>query len=168
MAAVDSLFAPVYQKPTKNIDNCITYILNQVKKSGCCGFSDDEIFGMALHYYQEDNIEVGSPLKCNVVINHHVELSEEEKKRITEELLEDSINPYSLERTNDFFRMMFKENELPFIKSKYIKNKEEALMFVSAFIYSGEEEFGYTVELDDGYEETVIASITNMVVRRKK
>ena len=57
MAAVDSLFAPVYQKPTKNIDNCITYILNQVKKSGCCGFSDDEIFGMALHYYQEDNIE---------------------------------------------------------------------------------------------------------------
>ena len=41
-------------------------------------------------------------------------------------------------------------------------------MFVSAFIYSGEEEFGYTVELDDGYEETVIASITNMVVRRKK
>lgn len=37
MAAVDSLFAPVYQKPTKNIDNCITYILNQVKKSGCCG-----------------------------------------------------------------------------------------------------------------------------------
>lgn len=70
MAAVDSLFAPVYQKPTKNIDNCITYILNQVKKSGCCGFSDDEIFGMALHYYQEDNIEVGSPLKCNVVVNH--------------------------------------------------------------------------------------------------
>ena len=68
MAAVDSLFAPVYQKPTKNIDNCITYILNQVKKSGCCGFSDDEIFGMALHYYQEDNIEVGSPLKCNVVV----------------------------------------------------------------------------------------------------
>ena len=96
------------------------------------------------------------------------DLSEEEKKRITEELLEDSINPYSLERTNDFFRIMFKENELPFIKSKYIKNKEEALMFVSAFIYSGEEEFGYTVELDDGYEQTAVASITNMVVRRKK
>ena len=84
MAAVDSLFAPVYQKTTKNIDDCITYILNQVKKSGCCGFSDDEIFFMALHYYQEDNIEVGSPLKCNVVVNHHVELSEEEKKSARE------------------------------------------------------------------------------------
>lgn len=54
-----------------------------MKKSGCCGFSDDEIFGMALHYYQEDNIEVGSPLKCNVVVNH-VELSEEEKKAARE------------------------------------------------------------------------------------
>lgn len=39
---------------------------------------------MALHYYQEDNIEVGSPLKCNVVVNHHVELSEEEKKAARE------------------------------------------------------------------------------------
>ena len=40
-------------------------------------------------------------------------------------------------------------------------------MFASAFIYSGEEEFEYTVELDEGYEETVVADITNMVVRRK-
>ena len=43
-----------------------------------------KFFGMALHYYQEDNIEVGSPLKCNVVVNHHVELSEEEKKAARE------------------------------------------------------------------------------------
>lgn len=57
-----------------------------MKKSGCCGFSDDEIFGMALHYYQEDNIEVKvlekAQLKCNVVVNHHVELSEEEKRLV--------------------------------------------------------------------------------------
>ena len=51
MAAVDSLFAPVYQKPTKNIDNCITYILNQVMKSGCNGFTDGEIYSQAVHYY---------------------------------------------------------------------------------------------------------------------
>lgn len=95
------------------------------------------------------------------------DLTEEEKKRITEELLKNSINPYSLDRTNDFFRLMFKESKLPFIKSCYIKNKEEALMFVSAFIYSGEKEFEYTVELDEGYEETAVASITNMTVRRK-
>lgn len=54
-----------------------------MKKSGCCGLVMMN-FGMALHYYQEDNIEVGSPLKCNVVVNHHVELSEEEKKAARE------------------------------------------------------------------------------------
>lgn len=95
------------------------------------------------------------------------DLTEEEKYRITEELMNNSINPYSLERTNNFFGVLFKESNLPFIKSKYIKSKEDALMFASAFIYSGEEEFEYTVELDEGYEETVVADITNMVVRRK-
>ena len=69
-AEEDALFAKNYRNPAKNIDDCVTYILHYVKKSGCCGFSDDEIFGMALHYYLEDNIEVGSPLKCNVVVNH--------------------------------------------------------------------------------------------------
>lgn len=95
------------------------------------------------------------------------DLTDEEKNRITEELMDNSINPYSIERTNDFFNLMFKESELPFIKSKYIKNKEEALMFASAVIYSGEEDFDYTVELNEGYEDTAIAAITNMVVRRK-
>ena len=41
-------------------------------------------------------------------------------------------------------------------------------MFVSAFIYSGEDEFDFTVELDEGYEKTIVADISNMVVRRKK
>ena len=41
-------------------------------------------------------------------------------------------------------------------------------MFASAFIYSGEEAFEYTVVLDEGYEITAVASISNMVVRRKE
>lgn len=96
------------------------------------------------------------------------DLSEEEKELITNELMENSINPYSIERTNGYFDVMFKENKLSFIKSKYIRSKEESLMFVAAFIYSGENNFDYVVELNDGYEETVVADISNMVIRRKK
>lgn len=76
----DQLFAVNYCKEGKNIDDCITYILNEVKKSGCNGFADDEIFSMALHYYDEDNIDVGNPVSCHVVVNHAVELTEEEKQ----------------------------------------------------------------------------------------
>lgn len=78
-ATEDELFAVSYRNPAKNIDDCITYILNYVQKSGCNGFSDDEIFGQVLHFYDEADIEVGKPIDCNVVVNHTVELTEEEK-----------------------------------------------------------------------------------------
>lgn len=78
-AAEDELFAVNYRNPAKNIDDCITYILNYVQKSGCNGFSDDEIFGQVIHFYDEPNIEIGKPIDCKVVVNHHVELTEEEK-----------------------------------------------------------------------------------------
>lgn len=78
-ARTDELFAVSYAKEHKNIDNCITYILYEVKRSGCNGFNDDEIYSMAMHYYDEDNIVVGSKINCNVVVNHVVELTDEEK-----------------------------------------------------------------------------------------
>ena len=31
-------------KENKNLDDCITFILNQVKASGCCGMTDDEVW----------------------------------------------------------------------------------------------------------------------------
>lgn len=78
-AAEDKLFAASYNKLNKSIDECVTYILNWVRKSGCNGFTDGEIYSQAVHYYDEDDIEVGKPPKCQVVVNHAVELTEEEK-----------------------------------------------------------------------------------------
>ena len=78
-AATDPLFAPNLAKPHKNIEDCITYILKQVQQSACNGFEDDEIYSMALHYYDEDDLEVGSPVACHVVVNHTLVLTEEEK-----------------------------------------------------------------------------------------
>ena len=46
-AAEDELFAKNYRNPAKNMEDCVTYILNYVKKSGCNGFTDGEIFGQA-------------------------------------------------------------------------------------------------------------------------
>ena len=52
-AQEDELFAPVFANPKKNIDECVNYILNTVQKSGINGFTDDEIYSMALHYYSK-------------------------------------------------------------------------------------------------------------------
>lgn len=70
VADKDPLFAETLKKPAKNIDDCVTYILNEVKKSGCNGFADDEVFGMAIHYYDEDDIKPGAAVKARVVVNH--------------------------------------------------------------------------------------------------
>lgn len=87
-AQTDELFAPVFANPKKNIDECITYILNTVQKSGCNGFADDEIFSMALHYYDEADIEVGKPVQCKVVVNRHIELTEEEKAQARQKAIQ--------------------------------------------------------------------------------
>lgn len=73
VAEKDPLFADTLKKPNKNLDGCISYILNTVKASGCNGFADDEVFGMAMHYYDEDDIKPGNPINCKVVVNHQAE-----------------------------------------------------------------------------------------------
>lgn len=90
-ATMDELLAEKLQNPQKNIDNCITYILNTVQKSGCNGFADDEIYNMAIHYYDEEKIEVGKPISGNVVVNHHVEITEEEKADMKQKALNDIV-----------------------------------------------------------------------------
>lgn len=84
----DKLFAMKYGNPEKNIDDCITYILNTVKDSGKQGFTDDEVYGMAVHYYDEEAIEVGQPISAKVVVNHVVELSEKEKADARQKAIE--------------------------------------------------------------------------------
>lgn len=81
-AKTDELFAVSYAKENKNLDGCVTFILNQAKaiaQEGGCGMTDDEVYSLATHYYDEDNIEAGKAVNCGVIVNHRIELSEQEK-----------------------------------------------------------------------------------------
>lgn len=68
----------VSKTQNKNTADCCTYIINQVKQSGKNGFADDEIYSLAMHYWDEDNIIVGTRPQCQIILNHEVQLSEEE------------------------------------------------------------------------------------------
>lgn len=72
LANIDELFAKTYSKPYKNIDDCTTYILNEVKKSQRNGFADEEIFNLAIHYYDEETVEIGKPITGKVVVNYSI------------------------------------------------------------------------------------------------
>lgn len=90
-AEIDELFAETFKKPNKNVGDCVTYILNQVKASGCNGFTDDEIFGMAVHFYDEDDIKPGAKINAKVVVNHVVELTEEDKAAAKQKAFEKEV-----------------------------------------------------------------------------
>ena len=94
VAAVDPVFAGKYGSKPKSLDQCCDFICTQVKKSGRTAFADEEIFGMAVHYYDEKNpgdITDGASNGCSVVCSAPgYELSEIEK----EEARQKALNEY--------------------------------------------------------------------------
>lgn len=78
-AKEDELFRAKYETTTRTIDDVVNYIFHAVQQSGCCGLSDMEVYSMAVHAIDEPHLEIGKPMDCNVVVNHHIELTEEEK-----------------------------------------------------------------------------------------
>lgn len=69
MAANDKLFAETLKKPNKSIDGCMNYIMSEAKKKGQNMVTDDEVFGWAAHYYDEDSIKDPGKVK-GVVMDH--------------------------------------------------------------------------------------------------
>lgn len=86
-AEEDPLFAERYGNPKKSIEKCCEYILGEVSAAQCCGYDDDEIFGMAVHYYDEDDIQIKPNKVDRVVVNQHIELTDEEKAEARQEAI---------------------------------------------------------------------------------
>lgn len=72
-AKTDELFAKSYAKTNKNLKECCSYIMGEALKNSStvipgakgCMIDNSEVFGMAVHYYDEDDIKV-SKLPANV------------------------------------------------------------------------------------------------------
>lgn len=113
----DELFAVSYAKEGKSIEDCCTYIISEVQKKGRNGFADSEIFGLAVHYYDEDNLEIGSPIDCRIIVNKPIELTDEEKRQARE----DAILKYQ----DDYIKGQKQKAEKP--KAKVVEFKQASL-----------------------------------------
>lgn len=57
-AKKDELFSQMYNKVEKSIEECFGYIVEQARKRGkAVCMTDEEVFGLAVHYYCEDDLE---------------------------------------------------------------------------------------------------------------
>lgn len=99
-AAMDPAFGEKYNNPDrgKTIEGCCKYIICEVQKTKRQGFADVEIFGMAIHYF--DEASVATPAKapdCRVVVNKEVALSEADKEKLKAEA-EEAYKRQEMER----------------------------------------------------------------------
>ena len=90
-AKTDELFAESYAKKNKSIRECCDYIMSEARKRGSAvAISDAEVFGMAVHYYDEDDIKVSrtpANAKVSVSSDSDIEISEEDKNKAREAAL---------------------------------------------------------------------------------
>lgn len=96
MAQQDQLFADKFNNPSKTMEGCVNFVLSEVQKSGMNGFTDPEIYSMAVHYFVEEGIKDVPAMKdCQVVVNHQVELTAEEieemRQKAKEKVLADEV-----------------------------------------------------------------------------
>lgn len=60
MAQQDANFRERYEDKQKSMKNCLLYITQQAHKQAvgnCAAISDEDVLQMAVHYYQEEDVE---------------------------------------------------------------------------------------------------------------
>lgn len=114
----DEAFAKKYSNKNKSINECCNFIISEVKKLNVNGMTDDEVYYLARHYYNEEDIKNVESINCNVVINHKVELTPEEIEEAKKEAIE--------QIKNDEIARIKKEQEATKIaEEKKIKKEQE-------------------------------------------
>lgn len=123
-ASEDELFAKDYQKPDKNIEGCCDFIVSEVKKSGRQGFADEEIFGLAVHYYNEDALGY-TKHQCTIVVNLSDQTKESLEKKAEEEFKQAKIAELRKKEAAEKDRLK--------AKAEAQKKKEESVGQLSLF-----------------------------------
>ena len=92
-------------------------------------------------------------------------LSDEERARLTNELLYEYPDRYDVKQVTDYFGKLFKDEKVIEPDKELVKTRDDAMMIAASIIYSGSADFPYEVEFLDGTIETEIATIGMIQLR---
>lgn len=104
LASEDPAFSQTYHKPNKNVAECCKYIIQEVEKNRkgarAVACTDEEIFGLAIHYYDEDDIVVEGPkAKVEVATSAKPTIKEVVNQAVDEVKAEAAAEPVKPKRT---------------------------------------------------------------------
>lgn len=123
----DELFARQVETSGKTLEGCCNYIISQVKASKQCGYADEEIYGMARHFFDEADVkDPGTQSVSRIVVPGHIDLTESEKAEAMEAAKKQYLAQIEAEEKAKAEREREKERErLQALKEK--KAKETAV-----------------------------------------
>lgn len=73
--------------PHKSMEGALNYLCSQIQKSGLTCVGQDTVLNLLIHYFDENEIEEGGKVNCNIVVGKP-ELSEEDKANLKEQAME--------------------------------------------------------------------------------
>ena len=94
-------------------------------------------------------------------------LSDEDKARLTRELLYEYPDRYGVKQATSYFEEVLTDKESVVPDKAMIRTRDDAMMIAASIIYSGSLEFPYEVEFLEGTIETEVATISNIRIKRK-
>lgn len=112
-AKEDVKFAEKYSNEKKSIEECCSFILGEMRKkakSGMYGATDAEVFGLAVHYYDEEDIKVEK--KTAAMIEEDKRRKEELRKRTAEEKKHKEQERKKKEQEEEGLLFLFDEEDL--------------------------------------------------------
>lgn len=132
----DEAFAKRLTIESKSMEECCEYIISEVRKKAkktYAACTDEEVFGLAIHYWDEDDIKIDNHAQADVVVNRELTPEEKQqaeelkKQRQAEEEEERRLRNEEKERKRAEEAKRKKEEEA---KAKRKKQEEEGLLFL--------------------------------------
>ena len=135
-AKEDVGFAEKYSNEKKSIEECCKYILGEMRKkakSGMYGATDAEVFGLAIHYYDEEDVKAEKDVKADVIINR--ELTEEEKQEFkkreeAKDKTKERMREEDARRSEELKKRTAEEKKRKEIERRKKEQEEEGLLFL--------------------------------------
>lgn len=135
-AKEDVKFAEKYSDEKKSLEECCRFILGEMKKKAAgemYGATDAEVFGLAVHYYDEEDIKVEKNVSAEVVINR--ELTEEEKQQLarskdTEKKKTEAMIEADARRREELRKRAAEDKKRKEQERKKKEQEEEGLLFL--------------------------------------
>lgn len=130
-AANDPAFAEKYGNKDKSIDECCKFIVKEVEKiakGGYAACTDDYVYGLAVHYYDEADAKASGAPKCDILITMK-DLSDEDRAEARKEALRRLKNQYAEDTARSMAKRQKEKKEKPAKATRPEPQGGEQLLF---------------------------------------